>query len=254
MLVGTFEIHHGVVAAVDLAPDALEARKMHGVFEHEGMGRAGIEPDVADVVDLFPWLVGVRAKEALARAVHVPGIGAFGFERVGDAPVDGLVLQDFGCPVAVLAHEHRDRHAPGALPRDHPVGTAGDHAGDAVLTLRRHPLGDRDGVQCAGAQRLLLSLILPRKGGGKRKGLVHRDEPLRRVAEDHRFPGAPGVRVLMLEPATRQQHAAFDQRLDDGLVGVALLALVVDDALAFEARCLIGAARRFHRRCRGSWC
>ena len=33
---------------------------------------------------------------------------------------------------------------------------------------------------------------------------------------------------------------ALDQRLDDGLVGVALLALVVDDALAGEARRLIG--------------
>ena len=39
----------------------------------------------------------------------------------------------------------------------------------------------------------------------------------------------------MLEPAARQQLAGLDQRLDDGLVGVALLALVVDDALALEA-------------------
>ena len=44
----------------------------------------------------------------------------------------------------------------------------------------------------------------------------------------------------MLEPAARQQHAALDQRLDHGLVGVALFALVVDDALAGEARRLIG--------------
>ncbi len=48
------------------------------------------------------------------------------------------------------------------------------------------------------------------------------------------------MRVLMLEPAARQQHAALDQRLDHGLVGVAFFALVVDDALAFEARRLIG--------------
>ncbi len=44
----------------------------------------------------------------------------------------------------------------------------------------------------------------------------------------------------MLEPAARQQHAGLDQRLDHGLVGVALLALVVDDALAGEARRVIG--------------
>ena len=44
------------------------------------------------------------------------------------------------------------------------------------------------------------------------------------------------MRILMLEPAARDEHAGLDQRLDDGLVGVALLALVVDDALAGEAR------------------
>ncbi len=44
-------------------------------------------------------------------------------------------------PSALLAHEHGDRHAPGALARDHPVGPALDHAGDAVLALRRHPAG-----------------------------------------------------------------------------------------------------------------
>ncbi len=34
------------------------------------------------------------------------------------------------------------------------------------------------------------------------------------------------MRILMLEAAAREQHAAFDQRLDDSLVGVAFLALV----------------------------
>ena len=39
------------------------------------------------------------------------------------------------------------------------------------------------------------------------------------------------MRILMLEPAARDQHAGLDQRLDHGLVGVALVALVGDDAL-----------------------
>ncbi len=43
------------------------------------------------------------------------------------------------------------------------------------------------------------------------------------------------MRILMLEAAARDQHAGLDQRLDHRLVGVALLALVVDDALAGEA-------------------
>ncbi len=58
--------------------------------------------------------------------------------------------------------------------------------------------------------------------------LVHIDEPLRRVAEDDRLLGAPGMRIFMLEAATGKQIAGGDQRLDDALVGVALLAVVVD--------------------------
>ncbi len=48
------------------------------------------------------------------------------------------------------------------------------------------------------------------------------------------------MRVLMLQPSARQQHAALDQCLDDGLVGVAFFALVVDHALADKARGMVG--------------
>ena len=50
------------------------------------------------------------------------------------------------------------------------------------------------------------------------------------------------MRILMLEPAARDQHAGVDQSLDHRLVGVALLAFVGDHALAGEARRLIGEA------------
>ena len=43
------------------------------------------------------------------------------------------------------------------------------------------------------------------------------------------------MRILVLQAAARDQHAGVDQRLDHRLVGVALLAFVVDDALAGEA-------------------
>src|SRR3954451_8208258 len=48
------------------------------------------------------------------------------------------------------------------------------------------------------------------------------------------------MRILMLEPPARQQHAGIDQRLDHRVVGVALFALVVEDAFAREARSLLG--------------
>ena len=90
----------------------------------------------------------------------------------------------------------------------------------------------------AGTQRVVLISLsaMPRKVPSQPLDrLVHGDEPLRRVAEDDGLLRAPGVRVLMLQPAARDDLAGGGERLDDGLVGVALLALVVDDALALEA-------------------
>src|SRR5581483_7203750 len=121
MLVAAFEIHHGVGAAVDLALDAGEPRKMHGILQHEGVRRARVEPDVEDVVDLLPVLVGLWPEETLARAVAIPGVGAFLLEGVRNALVDAVVLQDFGRAVALFSYEDSDWHAPGALPRQHPV-------------------------------------------------------------------------------------------------------------------------------------
>ena len=41
--------------------------------------------------------------------------------------------------------------------------------------------------------------------------------------------------ILVLQPAARDEGARRDQRLDDRVVGVALVALVGEDALALEA-------------------
>ena len=117
------------------------------VFKHEGVRRAGIEPDVENVVDLLPALIGELAEEALARAGLVPGIGAFVFERLDDADIDFGIVEDVDRTVRLFFDEHRDRHAPGALPRDHPIGAALDHAIDAVLSLRRHPARRLDGLE-----------------------------------------------------------------------------------------------------------
>ena len=48
------------------------------------------------------------------------------------------------------------------------------------------------------------------------------------------------MRVLVLQAAARDQRVRLRQRIDDGLIGVALVALVVDDALALEARRILG--------------
>src|SRR5262245_2591802 len=154
MLVGALEIHHGVTAAVLLALDAGKAREVLRVLQHEGVRRARIEPDIEDVIDLLPRLPGVLAEKALARAGRIPGVGAFLLERLRDARIDTRVVEDLDRAVGLFAHEHGDRHAPGALARDHPVGPALDHAGDAVLARRWHPARRLDGGERAIAQRV----------------------------------------------------------------------------------------------------
>src|SRR5262249_22106561 len=149
-----------------------------------------IEPDVEDVVDLLPALAGAGREEALARALLVPGVGALLREGFDDAVVDLLVLQDLDRAVALLSHEHRDRHAPGALARHHPLRLALAHPGDAVLPRGRHPAGRPDGGERARAQR-----VAGARNAILHDVLVHRDEPLRRVAEDHRLLRAPGMRI-----------------------------------------------------------
>ena len=145
VLVRALEIHHGVFAS-RRALDAGKLRKVHRVFQHEGVRGARVEPDVADVVDFFPIVVGELAEETFARAVLVPGVGALFLERLDDAQFDLGVLENFYRAGRLLFDEDGDRHAPGALARDHPVGPRLDHAGDAVFALRRHPAGGLDGV------------------------------------------------------------------------------------------------------------
>src|SRR5262249_19554590 len=161
--------------AILLALDAGEAWKVLRVLQHEGVRRARVEPDVEDVIDLLPRLVGELAQEALARARRVPGVGAFLFKGISNADVDARIVQDLNLAIALLAHEHGDRHAPGALARDHPVGLARDHAVDAVLARGRHPARRLNAGMRAGAQRI-------GRAGATSDRLVHRDEPLRRIA------------------------------------------------------------------------
>ncbi len=247
MLVGAFEVHHGVVAAIALAVDL----EVFAPFQHESVRAAGIEPDVERVVDLPPLVRAVLGlEEARGSAGRVPGVGALLLEGIRDALVHARVVEDFDRAVVVLAHKDGDRHAPGALAREHPVGLAQDHAVDAIFAGLRYPARRLDGIQRSLAQRVAWFGLAARV----QDRLVHRDEPLRRIAVDHRLLRAPGMRVLVLEAIAREQHAGVSQRLDHGLVGVALLALVGEHALAGEARRLRGEARRSHRPCRGSWC
>src|SRR5690606_32018870 len=111
------------------------------------------------------------------------GVGALLFERLENAGVDRLVLQD----LALIVGEDADRDAPGALARQYPVGPVGDHGPEARLTRRRHETRGVDRGERTLAQ-----------GGAVLEGLVHVDEPLRRVAKDDRLLGTPAMGIGVL--------------------------------------------------------
>src|SRR5690242_8118109 len=123
MLVRAFEVElHG-------------RRDLRTLAAHTFEGQSRVRPHVHDVGDLIVML-GLRA-EQLARLEREPGVDT--------ALLDALCrrcdqLERARVPLPALpVHEERDRYAPGALPRDAPVRTIFDHAGDALLAPGRRP-------------------------------------------------------------------------------------------------------------------
>ena len=74
---------------------------------------------------------------------------------------------DGSTSLGLVVAEDGDRHAPGALARHHPVGLGLDHAGDAVLPGRRHPLGFLDGAR-ARSRRVCRCARHSPAGAGRR--------------------------------------------------------------------------------------
>ena len=128
-------------------------------------------------------------REIAPRAGLVPGVGALLLKGVRDARVDCLVLQDFAEPSPFSARKPRSARPRRAGARS-PSPDGSDHAGDAVLAGGRHP------TRLPGFRGSAMLRSVCRAWPFDR--LVHRDEPLRRVAEDHRLFGPPRVRILML--------------------------------------------------------
>ena len=120
MLVGAFEIHHGFVAAFGPAANVGQRRKALRIFQHERVRRAGIEPDIENIVDLLPVFVGELAEKTLARAGRVPGVGAFRVESVDDGGTDIGIVEDLDRAVLLVLDEQarsaRPRRAGGKSP------------------------------------------------------------------------------------------------------------------------------------------
>ena len=112
----------------------------------------------------------------------------------------------------LLVHEDGDGNAPGALARQHPIGTVAHHGADAVLGRARIPARRRNGAERKLAQARLV---------GAQERLVDAGEPLRRGAIDHRRFGAPAMRILVAQRAPwREERAGLGSFPDDRAIGI----------------------------------
>ncbi len=150
------------------------------LVEHGEMARAGIEPDVENVVLLAEVAAaalgaGVPSGSSSAAVRSIPDVGGVLAEEVDDAVENGAIGQRLAAGVAI---EDDDGHAPDALARDAPIGAGGDHVGDALFAPGGDPADLLDGVERALAEIVVL----------------HADEPLLGGAEDGRVVAAPAVR------------------------------------------------------------
>ena len=130
MLVAAFEVDVG--RPRQLGPDR----------QHRFVARSGIEPDVEDVhLALEGGAAARRARQPggdeVFRRPLVPGVGAVLLEHRRRL-LDERRRHDR--LAARRAVDRRNRHAPGALARDAPVGAVRDHVVDAVVAPGRDPL------------------------------------------------------------------------------------------------------------------
>ena len=100
---------------------------------------------------IFPWFfallhsggyvggfisrIAIGTQETLGWAGE-PGVRALGLDGGDDAVQHALIAQGL---VGLLVDEHGDRHAPGALAGDAPVGPVLDHGFDALAPRGRYP-------------------------------------------------------------------------------------------------------------------
>src|SRR5215211_3013382 len=85
MLVGAFEINVG------------RPMKIAALLENEGMGAAGFEPDIENVVDLLPVgvIIDETRQKTCMRAVGKPGVRTLALENRGDLLVEAGVTKNF---------------------------------------------------------------------------------------------------------------------------------------------------------------
>ena len=158
VLVGAFQVHHAVLAAVALAADAGELREGLRVLQREGVRGAGVEPHVEDVGRPSPSRRGCRRGPARKRSCAPASNQA-------SAPFSAMAARMRAISSSDLANLADGITSPVSLCWKTVIGTPQarwreitqsglrlDHAAQAVLARGRHELGLGDGLQRQLAQ------------------------------------------------------------------------------------------------------
>ena len=189
MLVAAFEVDVG-------RPGQLRAERQHRL-----VARARVEPDVEDVA--LALELGAAARRAgQARRGRTPRSAARTRRRRRSSSNTAAARSTSAGVSSASPHFVQstagNRHAPGALARDAPVGPVRDHVVDAVAAPGRDPLHVADRSRRAPPAR---SVVARLAGAGPPSAAMTgspsiADEPLRRGQEDDRVVAAPAVRIL----------------------------------------------------------
>ena len=152
-------------------------------FKHKCMRATRIEPHIQNVGDALIIGQSIIAAEIRLRTFIAPAINAIFANARNDACVHGGVAEILA---GLAIHKKRDRHAPCALARQHPIGAAFDHRGDAVLALFGHPAGFRNRSHRFFTQRAIDG------------GFVHRHKPLRGATVNDLRLRPPAMRIAVM--------------------------------------------------------
>ena len=186
MLIGAFEIKIGRITQVVTATQ-------YGLVTD-----TGVKPDIEGVVNLVV-LIGFIT-EQVPRIEIVPGIHSIALNQQSN------LFNQCRCIGVQLAafsvNKQGNRHTPGTLARDTPVGAVLEHG----LHARLPPLGEP------------LYFFDFGLGGIEQAVLRHADKPLGRGAENQRRFGAPAVREAVGDFAVGQQVLALAEQLDNFLI------------------------------------
>ena len=166
------------------------------LVEHRCMRAAGIDPHIERVAAFFHTCGQTETAGEFGIALLEPEVRALVLDRIGDL-ARKLGRED---RLAIGAEENRQRHAPGALTRDAPIGSRLDRAIDAVAAPRGKPLDLVD----------LLKRLTPQS--------FERNEELLDRAENDRRLRAPAMRVRMFVNFATEQVTALSEDLDDAFV------------------------------------